>query len=125
MSETKKLNALSSASSLDGLSLLATDGSGNARTADVRLVAPMAMDMDTPLSEQVTDFNDFIYPGVFMIFRDNNATNGPGLENYRGMLEVFRRADVDFVFQRMTTRKGELFTRVCRAGGWDSWIAHQ
>lgn len=69
MSDVKKLSQLSSASSLDGLSLVATDGSGNARRVPARAVACAANGTSMSLEEMITS------TGV-SIFNTGEGTDG-------------------------------------------------
>ena len=119
MSEVKKLSQLSSASSLDGLSLLATDSGGNARRVKPELIPQKAYVIST---EQIMDLNEATSPGIWLLNGETNPLNCPPGKNFVvGMLEVFHRYNSNILFQRMIGYQGDMATRCLFKGSWSAW----
>lgn len=119
MSEAMNLNQLSSASSLDGLSLIATDTTGNASLVKPKDIPKIAY---VVVTDYIMDFNEATEPGIWLLNGQDIPLNGPpGTSFVAGILEVFHRYNSNTIFQRAMGIHGEMATRCRFQGTWSAW----
>ena len=119
MSESTTLNQLSSASSLDGLSLIATAATGNGKQVNPKNIPKIAYVVSTAY---IMDFNEATEPGIWLLDGQHTPLNGPtGMSFVAGLLEVFHRYNSNTVFQRAMGIHGEMATRCLFQSNWSAW----
>ncbi len=109
------------ANSLENLSLFTIGKDGELRRVSPIAIAPAIMCSNS--LPQISDLNEAVEPGIFMLAGTETIVNGPsGIKLNAGMVEVFfRGGSTGTLYQRVTSRFGELATRARTYGTWSEW----